>query len=323
MDNKFKDKTILITGGAGFIGSHLCERFLGIGAKVVCFDNLSTGNKSNLKQVAHNNKFVLEKGDINNKKTLNRVFNKYNIDYVIHLAAVLGVKRLEEEPLEIIKDIRGTKYILDQCREHKIKKVIFASSSEAYGEPLKLPQKEDGIHNPNPRDVYALTKLMGENLIRIYYDNYKVPGCAVRFFNVYGPRQDSSPYGFVVGIFINQILKGEHPTIFGDGMQTRDFVYINDSVEAVVKALASSNKTNGEVINIGAGRQTTILDLCEKITQLSGRNVEPIFLPERKIEIRYRCPDTAKMQNLLKFKPRVSLTNGLEQTYKWYQNKLS
>jgi nucleoside-diphosphate-sugar epimerase len=323
MDNKFKDKTILVTGGAGFIGSHLCERFLDIGAKIVCFDNLSTGRKSSLEQVLDNNSFVLEIGDINYKETLKKVFNKYNIDYVIHLAAVLGVKRLEEEPLEIIKDIKGTKYILDECKEHKIKKIVFASSSEAYGEPLKLPQKEDGIHNPNPRDVYALTKLMGENLIRIYYDNYKVPGCAVRFFNVYGPRQDSSPYGFVVGIFINQVLQDKKLTIFGDGMQTRDFTYINDSTEAVVKALASSDKTNGEVINIGAGRQTTILDLAEKITQLSGKNFDPIFLPERKIEIRYRCPDTTKMLNLLKFKPKYSLNEGLDITYKWYKNKLS
>lgn len=323
MPNQFHNKTILITGGAGFIGSHLCERFLDLGAQIVCFDNFSTGSQSNLEQVSHNNKFVLEKGDINNKQTLNKIFNRYSIDYVLHLAAVLGVKRLEEEPLEIIKDIKGIKYILDECRNHKIKKIIFASSSEAYGEPLKLPQKEDGIHNPNPRDVYALTKLMGENLIRIYYDNYNVPGCAARFFNVYGPRQDSSPYGFVVGIFINQLLKNQQPTIFGDGMQTRDFTYVDDSVEAVVRALDSGNETNGEVINIGTGRQTTVSELCEKITQLSGKKIQPIFLPERKIEIRYRCPDTTKMKNLLKFKPSYSLSQGLDLTYKWYQNKLS
>jgi UDP-glucose 4-epimerase len=314
-----KNKKILVTGGAGFIGSHLTERLLQLGAEVIVLDNFSTGKKANLKEVWNNKNLKVIKGDVNDFKVLKRIFEKNKIDYVFHYAAVLGVKRLEEKPMEILNDIEGIKNSFDLSLKHKIKKIIFASSSEVYGEPLTLPEKEDGIHNP--RDVYALVKLIGENLVQIYYQNHKLPACALRFFNVYGPRQDSTPYGFVIGIFINQVLRGKPPTIFGDGLQTRDFIYIEDNVEAAIKALLT-RETNGEIINIGMGRQTTILDLAEKIIRLSGKNLKPKFLPSRKIDIRYRCPDVAKMKKILKFTPRYSLDEGLLKTYEWYKKNL-
>lgn len=314
-----KGKTVLVTGGAGFIGSHLAERLLGLGTRVVVVDNFSTGKRENLKEVLNNKNLKIRKIDVNNYKALKRIFEDYKADYVFHYAALLGVKRLEEEPMEILKDIEGIKNIFELSSKNKIKKLIFASSSEVYGEPLSLPEKEDGVYNP--RDVYALVKLIGENLAQIYYEKYKLPACTLRLFNVYGPRQNSSPYGFVVGIFIKQLLKGKKPTIFGDGLQTRDFIYIKDNVEAAILALLNK-KTNGEIINIGIGRQITILDLAERITRISGKKLKPKFLPERKIDIRYRCPDTKKMKKLLGFTPQRSLDKGLRATYAWYKKNI-
>ena len=316
--NKLSKKTILVTGGAGFIGSHLTERLLDLGAKVIVIDNFLTGKKENLKEVSDNKNLKIVKGDVNVFKTLKRVFENYGpIDYVFHYAAVVGVKRLIENPTEILNDVGGIKNILNLSYKNKVKKIVFASSSEVYGEPLALPEKEDGVYNP--RDVYALVKLIGENLIQIYHKKYRLPACALRFFNVYGPRQGSSPYGFVVGIFIDQVLKKKSPTIFGDGLQTRDFIYIKDNVEAAIHALLNK-KTDGEIINIGIGRQITILDLAEKIIHFSGKKIKPRFLSPRKIDIRYRCPDTTKMKKILEFTPCYSLDKGLRETYEWYQN---
>jgi len=316
---KLKNKTVLVTGGAGFIGSHLVERLLDLGAKVIVLDNFSTGKKENLKNVLKNKNLKIIKCDVNNLRGIKKFFGKNKINYVFHYAAVVGVKRLEEDPMAILNDIEGIKNILNLSLKHRIKKVVFASSSEVYGEPVSLPEKEEGVHNP--RDVYGLVKLIGENLIQVYYQKYKLPACALRFFNVYGPRQNSSPYGFVVGIFMNQVLKGKRPTIFGDGMQTRDFIYIKDNVEAAIEALLNK-KTAGQIINIGIGRQTTILDLAERIIRISGKNLKPKFLPPRKIDIRYRCPDVTKMKKILKFTPRYSLDEGLKETYHWYRKNL-
>lgn len=311
-----KNKIILVTGGAGFIGSHLAERLLDLGAKVLVVDNFSTGREENLKDVLSNRNLKVIKGDVNNFGNFKKVFEKYKIDYVFHYAAVVGVKRLEEEPMLMLNDIEGIKNILNLSLANKIKKLIFASSSEVYGEPFSLPEKEDGVHNP--RDVYALVKLIGENLIQIYHEKYGFPGCALRFFNVYGPRQNSSAYGFVVGIFMEQVMRKKSPTIFGDGHQTRDFIFVKDNVEAAICALLN-RKTNGQIINIGIGCQTTILDLAEKIIRLSANKLKVKFLPTRKIDIRYRCPDTTKMKKLLKFTPRCSLEQGLKLTYDWYK----
>ena len=316
---KLKNKKILVTGGAGFIGSHLTERLLELGARIIVIDNFATGKKENLKDVLENSDLKVIKSDINNFRALRKIFKKYRPDFVFHYAAVVGVKRLEESPMEILKDIEGIKNILNLSLKHKVKKLVFASSSEVYGEPVSLPEKEGGV--ANPRDVYGLVKLIGEHLIQIYYQKYGLPACALRFFNVYGPRQESSPYGFVVGIFMKQVLEGKRPTIFGDGLQTRDFIYVKDNVEAAIQALLNK-KINGQVINLGIGRQTTILDLAERIIRLSGKNLKPKFLPERKIDIRYRCPDVTKMKKFLKFTPKYSLDQGLGITYKWYEKNL-
>ncbi|MBD3207836.1 MAG: NAD-dependent epimerase/dehydratase family protein, partial [Candidatus Nealsonbacteria bacterium] len=173
----------------------------------------------------------------------------------------------------------------------------------------------------NARDIYGLVKLIGEKLVRVYYEKHKTPTCALRFFNVYGPRQEASTDGFVVGIFTKQVIKGEQPTILGDGLQTRDFMFVEDTIEAMLRAFIFK-KTNGEIINVGRGKQITILGLADRIIELSQKELKPEFLPERGIDIRYQCPDTKKMRRLLRFVPRYPLDKGLEKTYEWYQENL-
>lgn len=323
--NNLKNKTILVTGGAGFVGSHLCERLLEFGAKVICFDNLSTGKRENITHLEGNQNFVFTVGDANNYKNLHdNIFSKYPIDYIFHYAAVLGVKRVMENPLLVIPDITGIENILRLSKEFGVKKIIYASSSEAYGHTGELPLREDAgqeiVNNQSDHvHLYALVKLLGEKMMKIYNNLHGVPTCSLRLFNVFGPRQESSSYGFVTGVFINQILNNESPTVFGDGYQTRDFIYIKDNVEAAVKALLAPG-TNGEVINIGVGRQTTIKDLAERLIRISGKDLKLQFLPARKYEIKYRSPDITKMRKLLGITIPDNLDENLKLTYEYYLN---
>ncbi len=322
--DSLKDKTVLVTGGAGFIGSHLCDKLVEAGARVICFDNFFTGKKENVAHLQGNENFTLVEGDANKYEDLANVFKKHKIDYIFHYAAVLGVQRVTENPLLVLPDIDGIQHILKLAREHKVKKTVFASSSEAYGFSTQMPLREDDdILAANQSDnvhLYALVKLMGEKIMKTYNDHYGVPTCSLRFFNVFGPRQESSAYGFVVGVFIKQVMNGEPPTIFGDGYQTRDFIYVDDNVRLAINAMLSE-KTNGEVINIGVGRQTTIVDLAERLIRLSGKKFEPKFLESRKYEIKYRSPDVSKMKNLLGKEIHDNLDENLKKTYNWYLNK--
>lgn len=322
---ELQNKTILVTGGAGFIGSHLCERLLEFGAKVICFDNLFTGKKENVAHLEKNPNFIFILGDVNNYKNLHEeAFQKYKIDYIFHYAAVLGVRRVMENPLLVLSDIIGTENILKLAKEFNVKKVIYASSSEAYGHTGELPLKEDAgqeiVNNQSDHvHLYALVKLLGEKMMKIYNAMHGVPTCSLRLFNVFGPRQESSSYGFVTGVFIKQILNNESPTVFGDGYQTRDFIYIKDNVEATIKALLAP-ETNSEVINIGVGRQTTIKDLAERLIRISGKDLKPQFLPARKYEIKYRSPDVTKMRKLLGITIPDNLDENLKLTYEYYLN---
>lgn len=321
-------QTILVTGGAGFIGSHLCERLVKDGHKVVCFDNLSTGQLDNIK--GFQDKLIFIQADVNNLADLEPVFRDNKLDAVFHYAAIVGVKRTAENPVEVLNDIEGIRNIFSLALKYGKPKIIFASSSEVYGEPVEIPEREDG--HINPKIPYAVVKLYGEKMSEAYWQKYQLPGCSLRFFNVYGPGQESSDYGFVMGIFIKKVLSGEPPIIFGDGSQTRDFVYIDDNIEASVLAW-QSEKTNGQVFNIGTGKPTTILDLAEEVIEAcpvrgeasngacgKTQALAPEFQAPRD-DIKHRFPDVGKMQRLLSFRPRTSLKDGLRKTVDWYQGR--
>jgi UDP-glucuronate decarboxylase len=312
------NKKILVTGGAGFIGSHLCERLIKQGAEVICFDNFFTGKKENIVHLLDDDRFILVEGDANKIEDLENLFNKHKFDYIFHYAAILGVKRVEENPLLVMDDIYGIREICRLAKEQGVKKIIFASSSEAYGDSAELPLREDnGISHSENTHLYALVKIIGERIMKTYNDKMGLPTCSLRFFNVFGPRQESSAYGFVVSIFIKQIINNEAPTIMGDGFQTRDFIYIDDNVDLAIKALVN-DETNGEIINVGVGRQTAIVDLAERLIRVSGKDLKPIFLPSRKYEIRYRSPDISKMHRLLG-KIKDKLDDNLRTTYESYK----
>src|SRR3989338_8417742 len=314
---------VLVTGGAGFIGSHLCEALLEKGYLVGCFDNFSTGRLDNIISLEEKFgygkcKIFIRRGDVNNSSSpLRNLFYDLNPDYVFHYAATVGVKRVLEDPFASLQDIEGIKNILKLSLEYKVKKVIFASSSEVYGESPELPQKEDGILNPLLS--YGAVKLIGEYFCQAYYKKYDLPTCALRFFNVYGPRQEGSDYGFVVSIFLNQILRGEQPTVFGDGGQTRDFTYVSENIEAALLAM-ESEKANGQIFNVGTGKQTTILDLARKIIGISGNDLEPKFMPPRSgFEIMDRLLDVSKIKEILGFEPKINLNEGLMRTNDYFR----
>lgn len=321
---KIENKIVLITGGAGFIGSHLSDELLEMNAKVIVIDNLSTGKLENLSESKKNKDFKFIQGDVNDYNFLKSVFEANKIDYVFHYAAVLGVKRVMEQPMLVLDDILGIKNVLSLSKDFNAKKVIFSSSSEAYGTLNELPLKEDNnkelSYQTHSTSLYALVKLIGEKMMKVYNDTYNLSTCSLRFFNVFGERQESSAYGFVVGVFIEKVLKSEAPTIFGDGYQTRDFIYVKDNVKMAIKALLG-DETNGEIINIGLGRQTTILDLAERIIKISGKDLKPIFIEERGYEIKYRSPDVSKMEQLLGERLRDNLDENLKKTYEYYAEK--
>lgn len=309
-------ETVLVTGGAGFIGSHLCEALIKKGYKVVCVDNCATGNEDNIRHLFNGGNLNFSKIDVNKYGCLKEIFKKHRPDYVFHYAATVGVKRVIENPFNSLRDVEGIKNILDLSLRYGVKKFVFSSSSEVYGESPELPQRENGILNP--LISYAAVKLVGEHFCVAYYKKHGLPTCALRFFNVYGPKQEGSDYGFVVGIFINQVLKWTRPTVFGDGTQTRDFTYISDNVKAALLAMGSE-KTNGEIFNVGTGKQTTILELAKSVIEISGnRFLSPKFLPSRgEFEIKHRLPDVSKIKNL-GFETEVSLEEGLEKTIGWF-----
>ncbi len=314
---KLKGKTVLVTGGAGFIGSHLIDHLRYYGARVVCFDNLSTGSKEYVDSRKSDPDFIFIRGDANNFKDIKKAFNKWPIDYVFHYAALVGVKRTSEEPLSVLADIEGIKHILELARQHKVKKIAYASSSEIYGDQERQPLHEENSYY-DIKMPYALVKSAGENFFRSYWEITGLPIVIYRFFNAYGPRQAGSMYGFVTGVFISEVLQDKSPTIFHDGKQTRDFMFIDDNIEAAIQGLLN-DKTDGQAINLGTGREVSILQLAKMIIKISGKKLHPSLLHKRKIaEIKRRVADTKKMKSLLNYVPKVSLEEGLKQTYAWY-----
>lgn len=313
---------ISVTGGAGFIGSHLCEYLLKQGHEVVCLDNFSTGTKENIAPLLDNHNFKFFHCDIKDMAKLVEIFKQEAIELVYHYAAIVGVKRTLENPKEVLEvNINGTVNVLEAALKSGCQKVVNISSSEVYGNPVEVPEKED-----SPKNVdlpYAISKLLTEKYAQIYYEKYGLKTTSMRLFNVYGPRQNSTPYGFVVGIFIKWVLQDKPPIIYGDGFQTRDFNYIGDCIIPTVIA-GESDAGNGMVFNIAAGKPITILDLAELIIEICDKNskLKPAFEPERDFEIRHRFADISKMRTVLGYKPQYDLKKGLKLTVEWYKQYL-
>lgn len=296
---------VLVTGGAGFIGSHLCEALLGRGLRVTCLDNFVNGRPDN---IAHLPGLLVAEGDVNEAATWHNLRGR-KFAAVFHYAALVGVKQTEEEPLKVLADVRGLQHLADFAAAGGAEKIIFASSSEVYGQPQQVPLPEEGgVYGWSP---YTVVKLYGEQLMAGLWRKRGVPTVALRFFNVYGPRQRNSAYGFVVATFLEQVQRGVAPTVFGDGEQTRDFVFISDNIEAALAAL-DNEAAAGMVINVGTGRETTIANLARLVSEAAGRpELKPQFLPARAGEIKRRCATVDRMQQRLGVSCKIGLEEGI------------
>jgi UDP-glucose 4-epimerase len=301
---------ILITGGAGFIGSNLARFLTMKDHKVRVIDNLSTGKMENLNEIIEKIDFF--EVDITEEKSLERTFK--DIDYVIHLAAVTSVqKSLEEPDLTFKVNIEGTNNILKFSEKLKVRKIIFASSCAIYGNPKILPVPEDSEFSP--LSPYAESKINGEKLCFEFLKK-GIDIVILRFFNVFGPKQDAdSPYSGVISKFIKKILKGERPIIYGDGEQTRDFVYVDDVLSAVEKALLS--KAVARVFNIGSGKRYSVNQIFEILKRISDFKEEPEYKEERKGEVRHTLADISRARIELGWKPEISIEEGLKRTFEY------
>ena len=306
----------LVTGGAGFIGSNLAERLLGDGMQVRVLDNLTTGFMENLEPFLGDIEF--KQGDVRDLDTLQEVVD--GVELVFHQAAVVSVPQSLEDPIEatMVNDL-GTLYVLEAARRAGVRRVVFASSCAVYGDLPHLPKKE--TMETRPLSPYAASKLHGETYAYLYSDLYGIETVCLRYFNVYGPKQDpTSPYSGVISIFLDRALQGELPTIFGNGEQFRDFVYVADVVQANLLAAYRENIT-GAVINIGTGSSVTINSLWESISQFAGVEGEPERAEERPGDIRESVADISLARELLTYEPHYSLEEGLELTWEWYRGR--
>jgi len=296
---------ILVTGGAGFIGSHLVDRLIKEGHKVIVIDNLSAGKKENLNPGADFHQL-----DICNFEKIKPLFQ--DIDYVFHLAAIPRVPISVKDPVGTSEaNVMGTINVFKAAIDNGVKRIIFASSSSVYGNQKELPLRENMI--PGPVSPYALQKLCSEKFAKLFNDLYKVPIISLRYFNVYGPRLDpDSEYSLVIGKFLRQKSQGKPLTIFGDGEQTRGFCYIDDVIEANIKAMRSERLKGGEVINIGSEKSHSINYLSELI----GGEIK--CLPPRVGDVLHTQADIALAKNLLDWEPKVPFEQGLKRTQKWF-----
>ena len=306
---------VLVTGGAGFIGSHLTSALVAEGCSVSVLDNLSTGHLHNLEKVK--NQITFLQGDIRDVETLKRA--AAGCDAIFHLAAMVSVPQTIEKPVESahINDL-GTLYVLEAARRVRAKRVVITSSSAVYGDDPQLPKKEDMA--PKPLSPYAVQKLSGEYYAQLYHEHYGLKTTSLRLFNVFGPRQDpSSPYSGVISIFMSRALSNSAPSIYGDGSQSRDFVYVKDVVHAGLLAAAADTVT-GISINIGTGRSIDINQLWDMICKMTGVKIKPQYAPPRPGDIPASVADIRLATSLLGFKPQYEFAKGLEQTLSWYKN---
>lgn len=296
----------LVTGGAGFIGSHLVEALVERGERVRVLDDFSTGRRENLAAVAGH--IELLEGDVADLKTVERAMA--GCDYVLHLAAIALVQASLEEPRRTHQvNLGGTLNVLEAARQAGVRRVVFASSAAVYGDHIVLPLREE--LPPRPLSPYAASKVAGEAYCSAFHTSYGLPTAVLRLFNVYGPRQDpANPYSGVVSIFAAQMSRGERPVIYGDGKQTRDFVYVTDAVPAVLLACEREAAIGG-IFNVAGGGQTSVLQLAAALNQMLATNLTPTFAPARSGEVRFSQADVRRARRVLGWEARIPLREGL------------
>jgi nucleoside-diphosphate-sugar epimerase len=301
----------LVTGGAGFIGSHLAEELLRRGERVRVVDSMVTGKASNLRQISAA-EFV--EGDLADALVAERAVA--GMDYVLHQAAIPSVPRSVEDPATSNRaNVTATLNVLVAARQAGVKRLVYAGSSSAYGDTETLPKRED--MPTNPLSPYALQKLVGEQYCQMFTRLYGFPTVTTRYFNVFGPRQDpGSPYSGVISLFARALLDGRPPSIHGDGEQTRDFTYVANVVDGVLRACEAS-KAAGEVINVATGRRISLNGLVRLMNELVGVNIQPVYTGRRAGDVRDSQADISKAKAILGYTPTVSLEEGLKLTLDW------
>lgn len=303
----------LVTGGAGFIGSHLVHRLVQLGCRVRVLDNFSTGKRSNLAEVE--GRFEMIEGDMADPAIARRACE--GVDVVLHQAAIPSVPKSVADPAASHRaNVEGTFQLLVAARDAKVRRFVYAGSSSAYGESARLPKVES--MPTDPLSPYAVQKLTGEYYCRAFYRCYGLQTLTMRYFNVFGPRQDpTSQYAAAIPAFITAIHANRSPTVYGDGEQTRDFTFIDNVVEANLLA-AKAEKTSGEVINIACGSRITVNEIIAEINKFLGKNVKPDYVSQRPGDIRHSSADIRLAEQVIGYRPVVQFFDGLRRAIDWY-----
>ena len=308
----------LVTGGAGFIGSNISEELVKRGEKIRILDNFSTGKRENI--VKFKDGIELIEGDLRDLEIVKRAM--VGVDFVLHQGALPSVERSIKDPLTTTRvNILGTLNVLLVALQLGVKRVVYASSSSVYGDTPTLPKKE-GMKT-GPQSPYAVTKLIGEEYCRIYYSSYGLEIVCLRYFNVFGPRQDpGSQYAAVIPKFITLMLRGKSPPIYGDGEQSRDFTFIDNVVEANLEACKAKGASGG-VFNIACGKSVTINELVQRLNGILQIGIEPTYQSPRKGDVRHSLADISQAQKTLHYSPEIGFGTGLEKTVQWFRDALS
>lgn len=306
---------VLVTGGAGFIGSHLVERLLTEGAKVRVLDNLSTGHAENLTSFRERIEFI--SADLLDDDARRRAVE--GVEVIFHQAAIPSVPRSVANPIEShLNGAHATLLLLESARQLRVRRLVFAASSSAYGEKEILPKDEAMI--PDPISPYAATKVASEYYLRAFARCYDLDTVSLRYFNIFGPRQDpTSPYSGVIARFCRSFVDDQTLTIFGDGEQSRDFTYVTNAVEANWRAATATGRLDGEVFNVGCGERVTLNRMLETLNDLTGQRRRATYAPSRAGDVRHSLADLRRIRERLGYRPVVSFKEGLARTLEWYR----
>ncbi len=311
-----RQSNYLVTGGAGFIGSHIVEELIRRGERVRVLDNFSTGKRENITPFSKDIELI--EGDIRNLTIVKKAMQ--GTDFCLHQAALPSVPRSIKDPITTNEvNVLGTLNILMAAKEAGVKKIVYASSSSVYGDTPNLPKREDTV--TSPLSPYALSKLAGEEYSKLFTSLYGLETVSLRYFNVFGPRQDpTSQYAAVIPKFISLMLKGERPTIYGDGKQSRDFTYVSNVVNA--NLLATTSQTKEGVFNIACGKKITVNELAKNLNRIMNTDIKPLYTGPRPGDVRHSQADISRAEEALGYKVEVGFEKGLEKTVEWFRKQL-